>query len=75
MRGEEAKAWLLEMKKYFDLHDYPSRVEARIETYNLQGKTTRLIKPSNLMRRGSHGGSSKDISKKNICLSIIMKGR
>jgi hypothetical protein len=24
MKGEEAKSWLLEMKKYFKLHDYPS---------------------------------------------------
>ena len=30
----------MEMKKYFQLHDYPSRVEARIETYHLQGKST-----------------------------------
>ena len=22
-KGEEAEAWLLEMKKYFQLHDYP----------------------------------------------------
>jgi hypothetical protein len=28
------------MKKYFQLHDYPSKVEARISTYHLQGKTT-----------------------------------
>jgi hypothetical protein len=25
-KGEEVEAWLLEMKKYFQLHDYPSRV-------------------------------------------------
>jgi hypothetical protein len=40
MKGEEVEAWLLEMKKYFQLHDYPSRVEARISTYHLQGKTS-----------------------------------
>jgi hypothetical protein len=28
------------MKKYFHLHDYSSWVEARISTYNLQGKET-----------------------------------
>jgi hypothetical protein len=39
-KGEEAEVWLLEMKKYFRLHDYPSWVEARIATYHLQGKTT-----------------------------------
>jgi hypothetical protein len=39
-KGDEAKAWMLEMKKYFQLHDYPSRVQARISTYHLQGKAT-----------------------------------
>jgi hypothetical protein len=39
-KGEEVEVCLLEMKKYFQLHDYPLRVEARIETYHLQGKTT-----------------------------------
>jgi hypothetical protein len=39
-KGEDVEAWLLEMKKYFQLHDYPSRVEARISTYHLQGKET-----------------------------------
>jgi hypothetical protein len=28
------------MKKYLQLHDYPSQVEARITTYHLQGKET-----------------------------------
>jgi hypothetical protein len=34
-KGEEAKASLLDLNKYFQLHDYPSRVEARIATYHL----------------------------------------
>jgi len=37
-KGEDDEAWLLEMKKYFQLHNYPSRVETRIATYYLQGK-------------------------------------
>jgi hypothetical protein len=41
-KEEEAEAWLLEMKKYFQLHDYRYRVEARISTYHLQGKTSML---------------------------------
>jgi hypothetical protein len=28
------------MKKYFHLHDYPSRLETIISTYHLQGKET-----------------------------------
>ena len=34
-KGEEDEAWLLEMKIYFHLHDYPSRVEAIISTDHL----------------------------------------
>jgi hypothetical protein len=34
-KGEEVKSWLLEMKKYFQLHHYPSRVETIIATYHL----------------------------------------
>jgi hypothetical protein len=26
-KGEEVEAWMLEMKKYFRLHDYPMRKE------------------------------------------------
>ena len=39
-KGEDVDTWLLEMKKYFQLHDYLSQVEARISTYHLQGKET-----------------------------------
>jgi hypothetical protein len=35
-KGEEAEAWLLEMKKYFQLHYYPFWVEDKIATYHLQ---------------------------------------
>jgi hypothetical protein len=37
-KGDEVEAWMLGMKKYFQLHDYPSGVETRIATYQLQGK-------------------------------------
>jgi hypothetical protein len=33
-KGEEVEARPLEMKKYFHLHDYPSRVEVIISTYH-----------------------------------------
>jgi predicted ferric reductase len=39
-RMKYAKAWLLGMRKYFQLHNYSSNVEAIIETYHLQGKTS-----------------------------------
>jgi hypothetical protein len=37
-KGEEFEVLLFEMKKYFEMHDYLSRVETIIETYHLQGK-------------------------------------
>jgi hypothetical protein len=40
IKGEEVDAWLLEMKKYLQLHDYPFIVEKTIATYHLQGKAT-----------------------------------
>jgi hypothetical protein len=39
-KEEEVKAWLLEMKKYFQMHDYSSKVETRIATYHFQGKAS-----------------------------------
>jgi hypothetical protein len=66
-KGEEVETWILEMKKYFQLHDYPSRVEARIATYHLQERNPcggiNLRNPRTLMRKESHGGSSRDISR------------
>jgi hypothetical protein len=37
-KGEEEETWVLKMNKYFELHEYPSNVEARISTHHLQGK-------------------------------------
>jgi hypothetical protein len=39
-KGEYVEAWLLGMKKYFQLLDYSSNVEARIAIHHLQGKTS-----------------------------------
>jgi hypothetical protein len=37
---EDAKAWLLGIMNYFQLHNYYSREEERIEIYKLKGKTS-----------------------------------
>jgi hypothetical protein len=37
-KGEEVEAWLLGIRKYFQLHNYSSNLEARISIYHLQGK-------------------------------------
>jgi hypothetical protein len=39
-KGEEAKAWLLGLKKYFRVHDYSKNLEARITIFNLNGKAS-----------------------------------
>jgi hypothetical protein len=38
--GEDVEAWLLGIRKYFQLHNYSSNLEARITIYNLQGKAS-----------------------------------
>jgi hypothetical protein len=67
------------MKKYFHLHDYPSRVESRIATYHLQGNASmwwdQLKQATHLDEKRSHGGSSKDVSKRNIRPITTIKGR
>ena len=33
--GEEAKTWLVGLQKFFQLHNYSSTMEVRIDTYHL----------------------------------------
>jgi hypothetical protein len=37
-KDEEDETWLLGMRKYFQLHNYSSHAEGRIEIYQLKGK-------------------------------------
>jgi len=37
-KGEEAKAWLSGMRKYFHIYNYSDRLKARMAIYNLSGK-------------------------------------
>ena len=37
-KGEEAKAWLFGMKKYFHIYNYCDRLKSRMAIYNLSGK-------------------------------------
>jgi hypothetical protein len=39
-KDEDAKTWLLGMRKYFQLHNYSSQAEGRIVIYHLKGKTS-----------------------------------
>lgn len=36
--GQEAEAWLLRMRKNFQVHDYSRNVKARISIFNLNGR-------------------------------------
>ena len=35
--GQEAEAWLLGIKKYFQVHDYSGNMKARVTIFNLNG--------------------------------------
>jgi hypothetical protein len=39
-KGEKAEAWLLGLKKYFRVHDFSKNLEARVATFNLNGKAS-----------------------------------
>ena len=39
-KDEDAKTWLLDMRKYFQLHNYSSHAEGRISIYQLNGKAS-----------------------------------
>ena len=36
--GEEVEAWLLDIKKYFQIYNYSSSMKVRMAIYNLKGK-------------------------------------
>jgi hypothetical protein len=40
--GEDVEDWLLGIRKYFQLRNYSSNLEAIIAIYNLQGKASIL---------------------------------
>jgi len=37
-KPQDAKTWLLGMRKFFKLHDYSKNMKARVATFNLKGK-------------------------------------
>jgi hypothetical protein len=38
--GEEAEAWLLDIKKYFQIYNYSSNMKVRMAIYNMKGKAS-----------------------------------
>jgi hypothetical protein len=41
--GEEVEAWLLDIKKYFQIYNYSSNMKVRMAIYNLKGKSEYLV--------------------------------
>jgi hypothetical protein len=39
-RDEDEETWLLNMRKYFQLHNYSSYTEGRISIFQLKGKAS-----------------------------------
>ena len=54
---EEVEAWLLEIKKYFQIYNYSSNMKARMEVYKLKGKINIWWKDLNI----SHGLKEKNL--------------
>jgi hypothetical protein len=77
--GEDVESWLLGMRKYFQLHDYPSHVEARIAVYHLQGKASmwwdQLKQVKHIDEKRISWNHSRDISSSSTCQRIIMRRR
>jgi hypothetical protein len=38
--GEEVEAWLLDIKKYFQIYNYSNNMKVRMAIYNLKGKSS-----------------------------------
>ena len=41
--GQEAEAWLLGMRKYFQVQDYSGNMKARVDIFNLIGRASILL--------------------------------
>ena len=48
--GEEAEAWLLNIKKYFQIYNYSNSMKVRMAIYNLKGKASILLQDLNLAK-------------------------
>jgi hypothetical protein len=38
--GEEDEAWLLDIKKYFQIYNYTNNMKVKMAIYNLKGKSS-----------------------------------
>jgi hypothetical protein len=79
MTGEEAEAWLLDIKKYFHIYNYSSNMKVRMAIYNLKGKASIWLQDLKLAKglkeKQLEWSDFKNISRNNTFLKAIMKGR
>ena len=76
---QEAEAWLLGIKKYFQVHDYSGNMKARVSIFNLNGRASIWWEHFKQVKRISEGdlsgNSSRIISSRNTSLTSIMMTR
>jgi hypothetical protein len=49
-KGEEVDAWLLDIKKYFQIYNYSSNMKVRMAIYNMKGKASIWLQDLNLAK-------------------------
>jgi hypothetical protein len=78
-REDDVEAWLLGIRKYFQLHNYSSNLEAIISTYHLHGKVVmwwdQLKQVEHINENRSLGSSSRGIFRRSIFQSTTMTRR
>ena len=75
--GQEVEAWLLGIKKYFQVQDYSGNIKASVAIFNLNGRASiwweryRQVKKINERKIvwKQHKNSSRSTSSKNISLT------
>jgi hypothetical protein len=69
-KDEDVETWLLDMRKYFQLHNYSSHAEGRIAIYQHKGKASmwwdQLVKVQHIKEKVLLGGNSRSILKKYL---------
>ena len=77
--GQEAEAWLLGIKKYFQVHDYSGNMKARVAIFNLNGRASiwweHFKQVKRISERRLKWKQFKKYSSRNTSLTSIMMTR
>jgi hypothetical protein len=78
-RGDDVEAWLLGMRKYFQLHNYSSNLEVMVSKYHLHGKVSlrwnKLKQVKHIDENKISWNNSRNISRRSIFNRTIMTRR